>query len=628
MEFIVLDHGVTDKGSSVTDIIAAHSTRAMILRIPRRDRESHGASLNVGASRASYPYLLFLDSATLFMHDILPTASAMLEHGVIGVVGCGIDDVAGDDVDKTATRSFRRTGIDMEWDEKNQRYRSVVMRQYISDSGISVRNNLCHAVSGEFLLCRKEDFQAIGGFSEAYDNGHEAIDFCLRMARELKKACYSINEVGLQCVKKGDQKISLPPYLTPQPPLHEWRGGDMLRDGRDIAVENDVSCSFPNYDIPIVVIAYNRVEPLTRLLKSLDAVKYQNRVDLVISIDGGSDNEKVIGVANHFYWRHGTKSIEVQKKNLGLKSHVLQCSDIALQHDGVIILEDDLFVSPFFYHYAQHAFDFYRNDDKIAGISLYSPRYNETALMPFSPYEDGSDTYFMQVPSSWGQLWSKKQWQSFKSWLTNSDRADAQATQPLPGNVQNWPDTSWKKEVFKFIIEKETFFVYPRVSLTTNFGDDGVHMKKNKVFHVPLICTKKRYRFFHFNDSAAHYDAFCEMQPHALSKLYPKLSLFEYVVDLYGMKTDHVLDKEYILTSKPVKKYVLEFGQEMIPLEANILHEVRGTAIKLARKSFCNDTADYYGCLGRQLSLDNFLYHYSVFEEVLCDIGKKAFHDN
>src|ERR1017187_6406667 len=122
-----------------------------------------------------------------------------------------------------------------------------------------------------------------------------------------------------------------------------------------------------NESTAIVVIAYNRSDCLKRLLASLQKAQYQEaKVPLVISIDK-SDSKEVEQVAEAFQWEYGEKRINREDQHLGLKEHVFRCGRLAKEFGSVILLEDDLLVSPFFYRYALEARNFYDNDDLIAG---------------------------------------------------------------------------------------------------------------------------------------------------------------------------------------------------------------------------------------------------------------------
>ena len=123
--------------------------------------------------------------------------------------------------------------------------------------------------------------------------------------------------------------------------------------------------------IAIVVVGYNRLHSLKRVLSSLLHAKYMlEEVPLVISIDCSGDKELYCYV-EEFNWPYGSKYVNINSERMGLKNHIFQCGDLTHFFKGIILLEDDLFVSPYFYSYAEQALDKYGNHEKVAQISLY-----------------------------------------------------------------------------------------------------------------------------------------------------------------------------------------------------------------------------------------------------------------
>lgn len=197
-------------------------------------------------------------------------------------------------------------------------------------------------------------------------------------------------------------------------------------------------------------------------------------------------------MAEDFGWRFGDKHVVAHPTRLGLREHILRCGDLSEKYGGVIVLEDDLYVSPEFYEYTLEALAFYRTNSRIAGISLYNYRYNETAKLAFRAIEDGSDCYFMQTASSWGQCWTWDQWRAFRQWYDENREQPA----AIPKNVESWPETSWKKYFIKYVVATDRFFVFPRISLTTNFSNSGTHeIAPGNYLQVPLLMAPMNYRF-------------------------------------------------------------------------------------------------------------------------------------
>ncbi|NMD70181.1 hypothetical protein HHO41_07745 [Bacillus sp. DNRA2] len=96
-------------------------------------------------------------------------------------------------------------------------------------------------------------------------------------------------------------------------------------------------------NIAIVVVAYNRVNSLSRLLTSLKRANYFGlHTPLIISIDK-SQNKDVAICANNFEWPFGEKHVIEHPNRLGLRNHVLFCGNLSRDYDAVVVLEDDCF---------------------------------------------------------------------------------------------------------------------------------------------------------------------------------------------------------------------------------------------------------------------------------------------
>ncbi len=152
----------------------------------------------------------------------------------------------------------------------------------------------------------------------------------------------------------------------------------------------------------IVVVTYNRPASLNRLLSFLSTAIYNSSdVNLIISIDYQASelHNDVVKIARDFNWKYGFKKIIEQKKNLGLKAHILSCGDLSEEYGAVIVLEDDLIVSPFFYDYALQSLEVYKEDLNIAGISLYTFEWSQVADRSFLPAPSGSEVFFFKMPN-------------------------------------------------------------------------------------------------------------------------------------------------------------------------------------------------------------------------------------
>lgn len=297
----------------------------------------------------------------------------------------------------------------------------------------------------------------------------------------------------------------------------------------------------------IVVIAFNRPKSLQRLLNSIAYALYpEKQINLTISIDGNTNTE-VKNIAELFEWKHGNKEIIVQKQRLGLKQHICKVCDLAALKGDFIVLEDDISVSKYFYQFAVSAINFYREDTNVAGISLYSYSIAESCLMPFKSLKDEYDNYFIKFPSSWGQCFTTRQWNEFRSNSLKINNTDIL----LPAFINDWKKNSWKKDFAAFMIQKNKFFVFPKISTTTNFSEKGTNYPfKIDIFQVPLQLEYINYNFQKFADSDNKFDENFELLSNSVKKIIPRLADIDFAVDIYRTKKINTIKEQFIITTR------------------------------------------------------------------------------
>lgn len=343
----------------------------------------------------------------------------------------------------------------------------------------------------------------------------------------------------------------------------------------------------------IVAIGYNRASSMQRLLSSLSKAKYPDgNVTLIISIDK-SDSDEVVNVANEFNWEHGDKRVIAREENMGLKAHVLACSKLSKEYGSAIILEDDLYVSPMFYEYAAKALDFTEGDETVGGISLYNHLFNVHARKSFAAIDDGYDNWYFQFASSWGQAYTKTQWEGFEEWYKENAAYDFNNAK-IPANVASWSEKSWLKYYIAYLIETDKYFLYPRIGYTTNFGDVGSHAKKADTdLQIPMAgMSESLYlTFSKLEKSQAVYDAYFE-NVRLQDKLYNESKV---IVDLYGTKpVNEIVANDssagYVLSSKPyAMKIVKSFARQLRPIDANVIYDIGGEELHLYEVNSADD---------------------------------------
>ncbi|MCD8241542.1 MAG: glycosyltransferase [Lachnospiraceae bacterium] len=328
--------------------------------------------------------------------------------------------------------------------------------------------------------------------------------------------------------------------------------------------------------IAIVAVGYNRPDSMRRLLSSLAEAQYDyEEIPLVISIDQSGEDD-VAEVADAFCWQHGTKKVLRHPERLGLRRHIISCGDLTEQYGAVMILEDDLYVSPDFYNYAMQTLEKYGSHPRIAGIALNTRRELLESSYPFFPLHTGYDVYFQQFASSWGQVWNRRMWTDFRVWY------DAHPVLPenvnVPLTVLHYPDTSWAKFYQCYVVEQDKYYVFSYDSLSTNFGDAGEHFDSGSAaYQSVLFYGTKHYRMPDF-DEGVKYDIYGE--PLGLGR-YLGVPDGELTCDLWGRK-QKASYKRYLLSccGRPYKK-LRQYSMSMKPLELNVIRQIPGSDLTL-----------------------------------------------
>ena len=327
----------------------------------------------------------------------------------------------------------------------------------------------------------------------------------------------------------------------------------------------------------IIVVAYNRPDETRRLVDSICRAEYDgDSVDLIVSIDKGKRQSEIENAVKSVTWCHGMYKILVHPERKGLRSHIFSCGSFTNIYDAVIVLEDDLVVSKSYYLFAKKASEYYNDDERVAQISLYSYAVNEFEARPFYPAHNDSDVYAMQVAQSWGECWTKRMWKRFQE-STLYKLETFENNDNLHDRVNAWGKNSWKKVFSNYIVQSNTYVIYPYCSFTTNYSEAGEHCKHIVPdYHVVMMDSiKNSYRFLPL-DECVTYDAFFERK--FKNEILPYSDI---CIDIYGSK--HKYDGfKYVATTKVLPyKIVATYGMILKPQENNVLCRESGNAIRV-----------------------------------------------
>lgn len=160
---------------------------------------------------------------------------------------------------------------------------------------------------------------------------------------------------------------------------------------------------------PIILFVYNRPVHTQRLIESLKTNKEAAQSHLHIYADispDGMPTPAIKEVRKYIHNITGFKNIDIieRTQHFGLANNVIDAVSSVLTHfDRVIVLEDDLIVSPYFLQFMNDALETYKNELKVGHIQACE--YTQNPKLP--------ETFLIKFPGSWGWgTWSRA-WKYF-----------------------------------------------------------------------------------------------------------------------------------------------------------------------------------------------------------------------
>lgn len=165
---------------------------------------------------------------------------------------------------------------------------------------------------------------------------------------------------------------------------------------------------------PVVLFAYNRPQHLRRTIEALQLDPWAERTELIVHADGARDPRAQPGVeAVRRYLRgvDGFRRIEIHERpdNLGLARSVIDgVSRVLRSHPALIVLEDDLIVSPRFLQVMNALLERYADEPRVFSVTGYS--FPTASVRPPRGYP--FSVYFSPRISSWGWGTWRDRWES------------------------------------------------------------------------------------------------------------------------------------------------------------------------------------------------------------------------
>jgi hypothetical protein len=234
---------------------------------------------------------------------------------------------------------------------------------------------------------------------------------------------------------------------------------------------------------PIALFIYNRPQHTRLALEALRQCSEFYDSSLYVFCDGPRCSEDEINVQ---LARNVAKEIVgsnaeflESKVNLGLANSIISgVTQLCAAYGCVIVIEDDLLVSPRFLNYMNIALERYKDEDRIMQISGY--------MFPISEFAGRHEAFFLPLTTSWGWATWRRAWELFDSQASGweSMKADRELRSSfslggafdyykmlrmqIDGQIDSWA-IRWYWSVFK----AKGLVLYPPQSQVQNIGFDG-----------------------------------------------------------------------------------------------------------------------------------------------------------
>jgi hypothetical protein len=255
---------------------------------------------------------------------------------------------------------------------------------------------------------------------------------------------------------------------------------------------------------PIALFTYNRADHTRTAVESLLRNVEASQSDLFVFSDGPKNVTKVEGVRQNREYIHtitGFKSVTIAERecNWGLSRNLIAgITELTDKYGMVIVVEDDLIVSPYFLKYMNDALEKYKDDDRVASISAF---LNPTDMQI-------SETFFLRYFACWGWATWKRAWKLFNPdskyllkkirWKTNEFNIGG--TGPFYGILycdKVGLNDSWAVRFYASCFLANKLHLFPNQTMAIQSGMDGTGTHsgvsnvycKMKLSEVPILLS-------------------------------------------------------------------------------------------------------------------------------------------
>jgi hypothetical protein len=172
---------------------------------------------------------------------------------------------------------------------------------------------------------------------------------------------------------------------------------------------------------PIALFTFKRPEHTRRTLESLMQNPEFTESPLFIYCDGARNDAEAVQVKETRLlvrnWSHPNKTIIERDRNWGLANSIIAgVTDLCERFGKVIVVEDDLIVSPVFLDYLNSALAYYADEPKVMQISAH--------MFPVS-IQSQYDAVMLPFTTSWGWATWDRAWKYFDPSMSGYEKLKA-----------------------------------------------------------------------------------------------------------------------------------------------------------------------------------------------------------
>ena len=300
--------------------------------------------------------------------------------------------------------------------------------------------------------------------------------------------------------------------IRPVVQLHNWIVGtqrkiEMAKEHNMWFVDDEsqtLKCK--QRDLKLIVMTMDRQKSLDRLLKSVTTAAYPEnaRIDLQVSVDhkvGEVHDVDTMKFLNSFQWPYGVFEVIAWEEPKGIFGQWVDSWPCELYksdlYKAVILLEDDLEVSPIYFDWFTNAHRVYAsaNLGAVTGMRASLVAQEGVQLSASELVPDGIEVFAYRLIATWSMSPTYNSWKDFRKWVKVA-KADPNFDPVVDGTVpgQWYRDFKahgneagmWEIWYMKFMHDQGLYTLYPWVdngtsTIVCNWREKGLHFSGNDV---------------------------------------------------------------------------------------------------------------------------------------------------